>query len=183
MDSKSIVPILKNQSSSIRNWIFTEVFRTPTVAADGKAMRNLEYKLLDFDNGTQEFYHLASDPYETNDLLKKPLDAIAQSNYNTLCAEMSSLVGKGGFCNLTTATKEPFVQANPLEIYPNPVTDYLSLKNAGTDASYQVWNTAGQVLYRGTNITQVNMSSWPAGIYCLAIIRAQQKQVVRFVKQ
>lgn len=183
VDSKSIVPLLKNQSSSIRNWIFTEVFRTPTVAADGKAMRNLEYKLLDLDNGTQEFYHLASDPYETNDLLKKTLDAIAQSNYNSLCAEMGKLVGKSGFCSLTTATQEPFEQVDPLEIYPNPVTDYLNLKNPVADASYQIWSATGQVLYRGTNISLVNMSNWPAGIYCLAIIQAQQKQVVRFVKQ
>ncbi|WP_373550244.1 sulfatase-like hydrolase/transferase [Haliscomenobacter sp.] len=183
VDSKSIVPILKNQSSSIRSWIFTEVFRTPSVAADGKAMRNVEYKLLDLDNGTQAFYHLASDPYETNDLLEKPLDAIAQSNYNTLCAEMSNLVGKGGFCSLTTATLEPLVKADPLEIYPNPVTDYFNIKNTTPDASYQIWNINGQILYQGNNITRVNISSWPAGVYSLAILRAQQKQIVRFVKK
>ena len=60
VDSKSILPIIKNTAVDIRPWVFTEVFKNPTVAGDGKAMRNKDYKLIDFDNGTQKFFKLSN---------------------------------------------------------------------------------------------------------------------------
>ena len=36
VDSKSILPILKNEAVDVRDWIFTEVFSTPSVSTNGK---------------------------------------------------------------------------------------------------------------------------------------------------
>lgn len=181
VDSKSILPILKNQAIDIRSWAFTEVFKNPTVAGDGKAMRNKTYKLLDFDNGTQQFYRIGVDPTEDTDLLKSTLNAEALSNYNYLCTEMTNLLGKGGFCSLTTPTKDVGASAENLRIYPNPVTDYLNVEHAQGNESYRVLNGLGQVLYAGKGIQRQNFSGLSSGVYYLEIF-SSKKTVFRIIK-
>ena len=94
VDSKSLIPIIHDETIDFRPWAFTEVFKVPTVAGDGKTMRNKDYKLLDFDNGTQKFFNLALDPTENNNLLNGTMSQEDITNYNYLCNEMTSLVGK-----------------------------------------------------------------------------------------
>jgi arylsulfatase B len=102
VDSKSLVPILSNTATDVRTWAFVEVFGTGT-ADDGKAMRNQNYKLINFDNGIQEFYNLTSDPNEATNLLSRTLTATETSNYTSLCTSMSTLLG----VNVCTATNLP----------------------------------------------------------------------------
>lgn len=182
VDSKSILPILKNQATDIRSWIFTEVFKKPTVASDGKAIRNKTYKLLNFDNGAQQFYRIASDPTEDTDLLKTTLSAEALNNYNYLCTEMTNLIGKSGFCSLTTPTKDLIAANENLRIYPNPVIDYLKVEHAQGDESFRVFNSLGQVLFSGNGVEQQNLSGLSSGVYYLEII-SHAKVVLRFFKQ
>lgn len=61
-------------------------------------MRNIVYKLIDYDNGTQKFFDLGNDPQENTNLLLKTLSATELTNYNYLCNEMTNLTGTGGFC-------------------------------------------------------------------------------------
>jgi arylsulfatase A-like enzyme len=182
VDSKSILPILKNQATDIRSWIFTEVFKKPTVASDGKAIRNKTYKLLNFDNGTQQFYRIASDPTEDTDLLKASLNAEALNNYNYLCTEMTSLIGKNGFCSQTTPTKDLVEAIKNLRIYPNPVTDYLKVEQTHGDESFRIFNSLGQVLFSGKGVERQNFSGLSSGVYYLEII-ALEKVVLRFIKE
>ena len=58
VDSKSLMPILLNQASTVRPWEFTEVFKLTPTSGDGKAIRNTDYKLMKFDNGTEKFFNL-----------------------------------------------------------------------------------------------------------------------------
>ena len=83
IDGQSLLPILQGGSNS-RRYVFTEVFgldRPP--GSSGKALRNSQFKLIQFDN-RQEFYDLAVDPYEKTNLLSSALTATAQSNYFSL---------------------------------------------------------------------------------------------------
>ena len=114
VDSKSILPILKNEATDVRDWAFTEVFSTPSVATNGKTMRNKFYKLLNFDNGTQKFYKIDTDPTEDTDLLTSAMSAEAGSNYNYLCREMTQLVGTSGSCSILPIELLSF-QARPTE--------------------------------------------------------------------
>jgi arylsulfatase A-like enzyme len=179
VDSKSILPILKNTATIIRPWIFTEVFKKQPVPGDGKAMRNLEYKLLDFDNGTQKFFNLKNDPTENNDLLKKTLSNIELTNYNYLCNEMTKLIGTGGFCNII-ATKDAENELDRIKISPNPFIDYITVQNIQGDENYELSNSIGQVVFSGKNIENQNFSYLPKGIYCLKI---DEKQVVKLMKE
>jgi arylsulfatase A-like enzyme len=85
LDSRSVMPLLINPGSgSIRDFAMTELFHRDPEDADGKAIRNDEYKLIRFDSGAESFYHLASDPWEHNDLLEVMLNTTEQANYDSL---------------------------------------------------------------------------------------------------
>ncbi len=64
-DSKSFKNLLNSGQSEEREFIYSEVQENVTAWA----IRNEKYKLIDFQNGIQEFYDLAADPYEQNDLI------------------------------------------------------------------------------------------------------------------
>ena len=58
VDSKSLMPILLNQATTVRPWAYTEIFKLAPTSGDGKAIRNTDYKLIKFDNGTEKFFNL-----------------------------------------------------------------------------------------------------------------------------
>jgi arylsulfatase B len=168
VDSKSLVPILKNQATSVRDWAFSEVFKVPTVAGDGKTMRNKDYKLLDFDNGTQKFYHLTTDPNESNDLLKSALTAEQQSNYTYLCNQMSALVGSGRFCDIASGVDEGSQSSDGQDnSTPNPFTSQIRPPRMQENTRSVLTNAAGQVVFDGLHIERHDFSSLTPGMYLL----------------
>ncbi len=167
VDSKSLVPILKNQATSVRDWAFSEVFKVPTVAGDGKTMRNKDYKLLDFDNGTQKFYHLTADPNESTDLLKSALTAEQQSNYTYLCNQMSTLVGSGRFCDITSVDENSQLLNGQDNSTPNPFTSYILPPSMTENTRSVLTNAVGQVIFDGLHIERYDFSYLAPGMYML----------------
>jgi FtsP/CotA-like multicopper oxidase with cupredoxin domain/arylsulfatase A-like enzyme len=98
VDSKSLMPIIKNQRDSIRPWAFTEIFKTTTDSSDGKAIKNKNYKLIRFNDGRERFYHLSVDANELNNLLVGSMNLTDSINYAYLCNQLTSLVGIGVYC-------------------------------------------------------------------------------------
>lgn len=180
VDSKSLLPIIKNQATDVRQWVFSEVFNTPSVATHGKTMRNKQYKLLDFDNGTQKFYKIDTDSLENTDLLLRPLNAIETTNYNYLCNEMTNLVGTGGFCPLTPT--QDFNNAHDIRVFPNPFKDFIRLENAKSDDRFRLYNALGQVYFVGQNIQNHDFSRLASGVYFLEI-KNDRKITYKLIKQ
>ncbi|MFZ1749168.1 MAG: sulfatase-like hydrolase/transferase, partial [Saprospiraceae bacterium] len=169
VDSKSLIPIIKNQSTDIRDWVFTEVFRIPAGSADGKTMRNKDYKLLDFDNGTQKFYHITSDPDEKVDLLTGNLNSIQQENYQYLCTEMTELVGINRFCQLD-GTSSVSLEAKKKEvIFPNPFKDIINIDSDIDFQSIKIYNQTGLLIYTSDRNTQIDLSFLAKGIYLFVL--------------
>ena len=179
VDSKSIVPILKNQATEIRTWNFDEVFRVPTVGGDGKTMRNASYKLINLDNGTQRFYKIDTDTLETTNLLTRTLTATETTNYNFLCNQMTTLVGTGRFCTLTPT--QDLNNPDNLSVYPNPFVDFIKIKNTLGTETYHLYNALGQVYFKGKNIQNQNFSALPKGVYFLEVLD-KNKTVLKLVK-
>ncbi len=98
IDSKSLMPIIKNQSTSVRPWAFSEIFKQTTDSSDGKAIQNQNYKLIRFDYGSEEFYKLSIDPNEQNNLLVGTMNGLDSINYSDLCNQLSTLVNNGVIC-------------------------------------------------------------------------------------
>ena len=95
VDSKSMLPILLNQNVAPRPWSFSEVFRSTPLPTDGKTIRNVDYKLMKFSNGTEKLFNLTVNPTETNNLLTTTMSATDVTNYNYLCSEMTNLIEIG----------------------------------------------------------------------------------------
>lgn len=167
VDSKSILPILKNQNAVVRPWAFTENFKLTPDADDGKTMRNTEFKLLKFDDGREEFYQLSTDPGESNNLLLSTLTPDEQANYHYLCTEMTTLVGAGMFCNPLVGTAELENSDLPIQAYPNPFKSHINLKNIGNNLEFELTNTLGQTIFSGKNIEKHDFSALTQGVYFL----------------
>ena len=66
-------------------------------------------------------------------------------------------------------------------IYPNPVTDWLEIKNAGDQPLYKVYNASGQTVLTGQS-RMLNVASLPAGVYIINIYSEGKNIKLRFVK-
>jgi arylsulfatase B len=95
IDAVSLLPIIKNEKTAVRTYIFSEVFENTTNPKTGKTIRNTMYKLLAFDDGRQEFYKVNTDGLELNNLLTATLSTEASKNYDALCKQLNILVGNG----------------------------------------------------------------------------------------
>lgn len=166
VDSKSILPIIKNTSDSIRPWAFTEIFKLTTDSSDGKAIRNKDYKLIRFDYGQEEFYNLRIDALESSNLLTGTLNAQDIINYNYLCSEMTNLVGTGIYCTPGVGIAE-IDNKSIIQVYPNPFKDFIHL-NLEDELVY-LSNSLGQIVYAGRNINKQDLSKLALGTYVLKI--------------
>ncbi len=168
VDSRSILPILKNQAPAVRPWAFTEIFKQTPDSDDGKTMRSPTYKLLRFDDGHEEFYHLASDPGESDNLLTSSLSADELLNYQYLCGEMSTLVSGIAFCNTSVGTNE--ITAPSVYVYPNPFKSRIYLQIPEEAAPVVLMNPIGQLIFSGQHIEQQDFTNLTPGTYFLRIM-------------
>jgi len=170
VDSKSIMPIINNNSSIIRPWSFCENFKLIPDSSDGKAMRNVDYKLLRFDYGKDEFYNISIDTLELNNLLTTTLTSTELTNYNYLCNEMTTLVGMGSFCNAGVGIETNSHSSRDFVAFPNPFTSYIQIKSPSKNQSFQLTNALGQVIYFGNQLEKQNFSLLKKGLYYLSEI-------------
>jgi arylsulfatase B len=172
VDSKSLVPILQNTATVARPWAFSEVF-SPNPAAnskEGKTMRNTDYKLMQFDDGTQEFYNLTNDPNEATNLLLRTLNATERTNYNYLCTEMGLLLGKS-ICNPSVGTNDILAFEKPI-IAPNPAKNSISVGfNDALIFNFKINAIDGKLLQQGVSTKDINVSELNNGLYFLEIKR------------
>jgi hypothetical protein len=169
VDSKSLIPIIRQEKENIRDWVFTEVFKNTPAQFDGKTMRNEEFKLIDFDNGSQKFFNLINDPDEKNDLLLKVLTSIEQDNYAYLCQEMTKLIGKGGFC-MTTGINETS-NDNSLLTYDSQ-NDLIRLNiDCGVQSSVICYSSEGRLIFEHQSIpsteSAISTANLSSGNYTL----------------
>jgi arylsulfatase B len=169
VDSKSLLPILKNTATSVRPIVFSEIFKNPTISGDGKTIRNSEYKLLKFDNGTEKLFNLATDPTEKSNLLLGTLNTIQTSNYSSLCNQMTTLVGGPTYCNPIYLNNESF-EANQNQVFPNPFQSTIHLKSYSGNENYHFFSSSGQLIFNGIMIEKQDFSSLEKGVYFLRII-------------
>lgn len=178
VDSKSLQPIIKNISDSIRPWVFSEIFKLTPDSSDGKGMRNRNYKLIKFDYGAEEFYKLSVDPLESTNLLTSSLSTTDLANYNYLCNQMTVLVGGTSFCQSDLELNEIVDEISPISIHPNPTkqASYITLAAQPklNNATLQLTDNLGRVIYEQANLQSatsylIDLSTYPKGIYFVHI--------------
>ncbi len=170
-DSRSLLPVLKNQGSVSRSWVFTETFNTPATADDGKTIRNSDYHLLRFDDGREEFYRLSADPQELSNLLLSPssMTGADLNNYRLLCDSISALTGISGCQSLAL---EPADRDAAFSVYPNPAKDRVMfrLPFAGT-AMLSLSDPCGRTVRQAeiSDGAELEISGLQDGIYLVQL--------------
>jgi len=168
VDSKSLMPILLNQATTVRPWAYTEIFKLAPTSGDGKAIRNTDYKLIKFDNGTEKFFNLTNSPLENaaRDLLNGALTTTQITNYNYLCTEMTNLVGGTSFCNALGVNNIE----TQINVSPNPFHNFISMKSPSGNENYKLYSSLGELIYEGNAIENQDFSTIANGIYFLKIM-------------
>lgn len=174
VDSRSLLPVLKNTSTEVRPWAFSELFTSTPEPANGKTIRNRDFKLLRFDDGNEEFYHLAADPYETNNLLSGSLTDDQLANYQFLCNEMTALVGAGNFCTPSVGVEDAAESPERVSIFPNPSNGSISLKINDLKANeffrIQMFDAKGSLVFQKEQAgARLEIDGLPQGVYFLKI--------------
>lgn len=170
VDSKSLLPILQNTATTARPWSFTEVFRTTPLSTDGKAIRNTDYKLIKFANGTERLFNLTANTSEitSNNLLSSTMTSTDISNYNYLCSEMATLIGTGISC--TTLNNESFTNSNnEIFVIENPFQSKIKLNNVTNDDSFELYSIKGEKIFEGKDIQNKDFSYLTIGIYFVKV--------------
>ena len=83
-NSKSFYQQLTFTDSEEREFVYTE-------KEDGYAIRNARYKLMKFDNGEEELFHLITDPYENTNLIGTILSTEASNEKASLISEATTI--------------------------------------------------------------------------------------------
>jgi hypothetical protein len=186
MDSRSFVPILKNQTGAMRSWIFSETFNDTATQADGKTIRNETYHLLRFDNGGEEFYNQTNDPEENTNLLlnASAMTPVEWFNYQWLCDSITALTGITPCLSVSVTSLD--VQSDIL-LSPNPTGGTLNIElplSLNTEKiNVSVCNLYGQIVQQvSVDAPQatLDLSSVAAGVYCVQI-GCSAMRVVRLI--
>ena len=92
-DGISLMPYLRNRSHpSPRAWAFAERFSYRFDGDWQRAIRDRRYTLLERHDGTREFYNLALDPLQGDDLLRRPLTVDERRALDSLDLALDALM-------------------------------------------------------------------------------------------
>ena len=82
---------------------------------------------------------------------------------------------------VSVVSHEPFRQ-KPLEVYPNPVSDLLYLKNLPSETvDYAIFDVSGRMVTAGTSNGTISVAGLEKGLYLLQIKGEKQAATAKFV--
>ncbi len=96
LDSNSLMPILKNTAEGIRYAFSQEFSSALSTSVSGRALTSAAgYKLIQFDDGREEFYRTTTDSNEATSLLGASISAADQSAYGALKLKLGTFQAAG----------------------------------------------------------------------------------------
>jgi arylsulfatase B len=178
VDSRSLMPILQNTAMTTRPWAFSEVFRTTPLASDGKTIRNANYKLVKFTNGTEKFFNLTVNSGENINLLQTSMTATDITNYNYLCSEMANLVGSGITC--TALNTDTFLNTNEIFVIENPFNTNIIINAVSNEDTYVLYSIKGEKIKEGKDLSNQDFSYLDSGMYLVKLVT--KNKVFKIIK-
>lgn len=180
VDSRSFLPIIKNQTANNRSWLFSEQFTDTMRTTDGKTIRNIDYQLIRFENGAEEMYQLKNDPEENDNILAHTsLSIMETANYQFLCDSMNQLLQ----LPLCTALAINEIAAPTIYIKENPVKALLTLISDSPIKENSIYDLFGKKVMSSAANT-INTTALAAGIYVLAAKKFDNKEIYfKFIKE
>lgn len=181
VDSKSLFPILINDTTDVRDWIFTEQFKVTASPSSGKAIKTKSHKLIKFDLGNTEFYDLLLDPNEQNNLVGQPLTTLQTQQFNFLCNELNALLNQSACTPVTSIQELEMLSTSPV-VFPNPMNHIFTVRWEGHDTeALALVDVFGKVAMTGRT-GEWNVSQLNPGIYFLQPSDSHSFSSVKVVK-
>jgi len=115
---------------------------------------------------------------------------VSKNGYYDVCVKITDTCNK---CDTTICETRQMncnnssiesIQSKAWHVYPNPVQTILNLATESNIGCVKIFNCNGQLIHDATYndvSTQIDVSTWPAGIYLLR--REDTGQVFKFIKQ
>ena len=203
-NSLSFYPLLSSNNFSGRLYNYTEIGREDP---SGWAIRDQRYKLIEFEDGTQEFYDLQVDSFELNNLLLGTLDQLQMTTKSALEQEAAAIRNGwscqdliqngdeagidcgGSSCNtcLTTST-DALLLTKEIKIFPNPVQNTLNIHSEKElIQGLSIYNASGQLLLRKQNLetqtVRTNLAHLETQLLFLEIEVAGQRVRRKIIKE
>jgi arylsulfatase A-like enzyme len=104
IDSRSLMPLLQNQSEPARAAYSEESGAAIAAADSGRTVRIGDYKLIRFNDNSERLHLLTNDPDEQTNLLASTLTTPAQAAYAQLTAQLATYVSPANVLNLPVET-------------------------------------------------------------------------------
>lgn len=104
LDSRSLKPVLLNQSEPARAAYAEESGSAIAAADSGRMVRIGDYKLIRFNDNTERLHQISTDPDEQTNLLATTLNSTAQAAYNQLTAQLATYVSPANLLNAPVET-------------------------------------------------------------------------------
>ena len=105
IDSRSLMPLLLNQSEPPRAAYSEESGAAIAAADSGRTVRIGDYKLIRFNDNTERLHLISSDPDEQTNLLLGALTVPAQAAYAQLTAQLATFVSPANVLNEPVETR------------------------------------------------------------------------------
>lgn len=170
-NSLSFAPMLITANLASRPYCYTEL-ESPTIT--GWAIRDDRYKLIEFDNGTQEFYDLQNDSLELNNLINSL--STGEATVKVTLENQVVQIHTG-----TTAIDLPARSSIQVSASPNPSSELFLLEFPvipGYTYHLNVQDEAGRRVEEVSSIsspaagvytTEIDLSNQPNGIYVISV--------------
>ncbi|MFC3161158.1 T9SS type A sorting domain-containing protein [Chryseobacterium arachidis] len=85
---------------------------------------------------------------------------------------------------LSVLSTSEMITKNPVNIYPNPATDFIYIKNMQDLKTYTIFDASGRtVLQNSLHEDKINISSLIKGSYLLKIITKEKNYNFKFIKK
>lgn len=77
------------------------------------------------------------------------------------------------------------VNKNAIQIYPNPATDVLNIKNTSANTTYEIHSVSGQLITKGELSTthEINVRELIKGVYVITVINNGEVSKTKFIKK
>lgn len=181
IDSKSLYPIIRNDTTDVRDWIFSEQFRVNTGPSDAKTMKTKTHKLMKFDSGATRFYDLTTDSLEQNNLFNQTLTSIQLQQYNYLCNELNALLNLST-CTAVTSIEDIEEEFSVPFVFPNPMSHLLTVRwEENETETLDLVDVFGRVLIEGV-AGDWNVSFLKPGVYFLQPAHSRSFSSVKVIK-
>jgi hypothetical protein len=68
-------------------------------------------------------------------------------------------------------------------VYPNPTSDFLTLKNIEPKGSIEIFDASGKLHYKSSSKKTIDVTVLENGVYFLHLNNPDESQIIRFVKE